>query len=116
MRHPEALLFDRVLADVPCSGDGTLRKAADLWRRWSPNLGNGLHPLQLRIAVRCAALTKVGGRLVYSTCSLNPVEDEAVVAALLLRAGGALRLVDARGALPGLETAQGLGDCRVPAK
>ena len=116
VRSPEALLFDRVLADVPCSGDGTLRKAADLWRRWSPNLGNGLHPLQLRIALRCAALTRVGGRLVYSTCSLNPVEDEAVVAALLLRAGGALRLVDARGMLPGLETARGLEEWRVPAK
>ena len=116
VRSPEALLFDRVLADVPCSGDGTMRKAADLWRRWSPNLGNGLHPLQLRIAVRCAALTKVGGRMVYSTCSLNPVEDEAVVAALLLRAGGALRLVDARGMLPGLETAQGLDDWKVPSR
>lgn len=116
VRSPEALLFDRVLADVPCSGDGTMRKAADLWRRWSPNLGNGLHPLQLRIALRCAALTRVGGRLVYSTCSLNPVEDEAVVAALLLRAGGALRLVDARGMLPGLATAEGLTRWKVPAK
>ena len=116
VRSPEALLFDRVLADVPCSGDGTLRKAVDLWRRWSPNLGNGLHPLQLRIALRCAALTKVGGRLVYSTCSLNPIEDEAVVAALLLRAGGALRLVDARSMLPGLETAMGLETWKVPAK
>lgn len=48
--HPEdnpkgekPFLFDRVLADVPCSGDGTLRKNFDLWGKWSINLGLGLH-------------------------------------------------------------------------
>ena len=72
--------YDRILCDVPCSGDGTIRKAADIWRRWTPINGNGLHPLQLRIALQSASLLKVGGRMVYSTCSFNPVEDEAVVA------------------------------------
>jgi 16S rRNA C967 or C1407 C5-methylase (RsmB/RsmF family) len=42
--------------------------------------GNGLHKLQLQIALRGLALLRVGGILVYSTCSLNPIEDEAVVA------------------------------------
>jgi 16S rRNA C967 or C1407 C5-methylase (RsmB/RsmF family) len=36
------LAFDRILADVPCSGDGTLRKNIDLWRKWHPNLANGI--------------------------------------------------------------------------
>ncbi len=61
------VLFDRILCDVPCSGDGTLRKAADLWRRWTPNLGRGMHPMQLEIAKRSLRLLKVGGRMVYST-------------------------------------------------
>jgi hypothetical protein len=74
------VLFDRVLCDVPCSGDGTMRKAPDIWRRWTPANGNGLHTLQLRIALRGAELLRVGGRMVYSTCTFNPVEDEAVVA------------------------------------
>ena len=73
-------MFDRILCDVPCSGDGTIRKAPDIWRRWTPGNGNGLHPLQLRIALHACQMLKVGGRLVYSTCTFNPVEDEAVVA------------------------------------
>ena len=77
-------MFDRILCDVPCSGDGTIRKAPDIWRRWTPGNGNGLHPLQLRIALHACQMLKVGGRLVYSTCTFNPVEDEAVVAEVCL--------------------------------
>ena len=73
------MLFDRILCDVPCSGDGTIRKAPDIWRRWTPGNGIGLHPLQIRIALQACRLLKVGGRLVYSTCTYNPLEDEAVV-------------------------------------
>jgi len=35
--------FDRILADVPCSGDGTMRKNPDIWCKWSPANGNNLH-------------------------------------------------------------------------
>lgn len=37
------LLFDRILCDVPCSGDGTMRKNPGIWKNWSPMDGNGLH-------------------------------------------------------------------------
>lgn len=43
LSETEKLYFDRVLADVPCSGDGTLRKNIGIWRSWSPMEGNGLH-------------------------------------------------------------------------
>lgn len=96
------LLFDRVLCDVPCSGDGTLRKAPDMWRKWNPGMGNGLHSLQIQIAMRGLSLLKVGGRMVYSTCSMNPVEDEAVVAEILRKCGGSVELVDVSSELPQL--------------
>ena len=80
--------YDAVLADVPCSGDGTLRKDPDVLKRWHPGLGNALHATQVAIARNSAALVRPGGLLLYSTCSLNPLEDEAVVAAVLLGPGG----------------------------
>ncbi|GFH09075.1 SAM_MT_RSMB_NOP domain-containing protein, partial [Haematococcus lacustris] len=75
----QPLRFDRILCDVPCSGDGTMRKAPDIWRRWSVTSGNGLHIMQLRIAMHGCRMLQVGGLLVYSTCTFNPIEDEAVV-------------------------------------
>jgi multisite-specific tRNA:(cytosine-C5)-methyltransferase len=77
------LYFDRILCDVPCSGDGTTRKNPNIWKTWKTSDGLGLHPLQLRILLRAIQSLKYGGRLVYSTCSYNPIENEAVVSAAL---------------------------------
>ncbi len=64
--------FDRVLCDVPCSGDGTIRKSPHIWSKWSLGGGLSLHPLQLIIAKRGLDLLKTGGLMVYSTCSMSP--------------------------------------------
>ncbi|KAJ8489873.1 hypothetical protein ONZ51_g2668 [Trametes cubensis] len=101
------LMFDRILCDVPCSGDGTMRKNPGIWKHWSPMDGNGLHSLQLRILQRAMRMLKKGGRIVYSTCSLNPVENEAVVAAALKSMPG-FELVDMSNHLPGLIHRPGL--------
>ena len=111
-----SLRFDRVLCDVPCSGDGTLRKAPDLWRRWGDGLGLGVHKMQLSILTRGLQMLLPGGRLVYSTCSMNPIEDEAVVAAALLELGADnYQLVDVSSELPGLKRNPGLFSWRVRA-
>ena len=89
-------IFDRVLCDVPCSGDGTARKNPGIWKQWSCQNGLVLHPLQIAIAIRGAQSCTIGGRLCYSTCSMNPIENEAVVAELLRLSEGSLRLLDYR--------------------
>jgi len=104
------LKFDRILADVPCSGDGTLRKNADLWRNWSPASALGLHTTQVRILVRALQMLKPGGRVVYSTCSMNPIENECVVLSAIERCGGPdkVEIIDLSSELPGLKREPGL--------
>lgn len=104
----QILQFDRVLCDVPCSGDGTLRKNVNIWRRWNVCDGNGLHKLQKQILFRGCEMLKVGGRLVYSTCSFNPVENEAVVASVVSESEGALKIVNVDDRLNGLVRHNGL--------
>lgn len=70
--------------------------------------GMNLHGIQYRVAKRGVELLEVGGRLVYSTCSLNPVENEAVLHRLLKDSEGALELVDIDHLVPGLKYAPGI--------
>jgi len=102
------LKFDRILCDVPCTGDGTLRKNADIWPKWNPVNSVNLHGVQYRIAKRGLELLEIGGRMVYSTCSFNPIEDEAVLARLLQETGDTVRLVEIKDKLPGLKYSPGL--------
>lgn len=112
----DILFYDRILCDVPCSGDGTMRKNIDVWKKWTTSNSLHLHGLQLRIAVRGVEQLAVGGRMVYSTCSLNPIEDEAVIAALLEKSEGSLELMDASADLPGLKWMPGVNSWKLMTK
>ena len=57
-----------MLADVPCSGDGTIRKDPSVLPRWTPAVSNQIHAAQLEIAWRGLELLRVGGLMAYSTC------------------------------------------------
>lgn len=107
-RYPSVTTFDRVLADVPCSGDGTVRKARDLLSGWRLEHSLSLHGVQLRVLIRGLQLLREGGTLCYSTCSLNVVENEAVVHAAIAALGGAVELIDCSKMLPGVARAPGL--------
>ena len=75
--------FDAIVADVPCTGSATSRKNKDVWWSWSPKGGRTMFQLQVDIASRGAQLLRPGGLMVYSTCSIDPVENEAVIAELV---------------------------------
>ncbi|HEV8046297.1 MAG TPA: transcription antitermination factor NusB [Terriglobales bacterium] len=76
---PISELFDRVLADVPCSGTGTLARNPEIkWRLRLEDLAD-LQTRQLGILVSAMQRVSPGGRLVYSTCSLEKEENSALV-------------------------------------
>ncbi len=95
-KSPFSTVFDRILVDVPCSGTGTLARNPEIkWRLTARDLDD-LQSRQIAILKSALAQLAQGGRLVYSTCSLEREENEAVVEAAL---SGASDLVDCR--LPG---------------
>ena len=92
----DKLLFDKILADVPCSSDAVMRKLPLKWKKWSTKEGYSLHKLQIQILKKGINLLKEGGIISFSTCSLNPIENEAVVAELMRNysKNGELEIID----------------------
>jgi 16S rRNA (cytosine967-C5)-methyltransferase len=98
-RHlPFSCAFDRILADVPCSGTGTLARNPEIkWRLKAEDLLD-LQSRQVAILKSALARLAIAGRLVYSTCSLEREENEAVVEAAL-DGTAEFKLADCKGEL-----------------
>ncbi len=79
LRERTNLKFDKILVDAPCSGEGTLRKSLATFNMWNKKTIINLSSLQKRLAVEALKILKVGGEMIYSTCTLSPEEDEEVV-------------------------------------
>jgi 16S rRNA (cytosine967-C5)-methyltransferase len=75
----EGQQFDRALVDAPCSGTGTLRQNPEIKWKLKPHDIPRLAEMQFNLLVNAAGALKVGGRLVYSTCSIEPEENEQVI-------------------------------------
>jgi 16S rRNA (cytosine967-C5)-methyltransferase len=75
----EAEVFDKVLVDAPCSGTGTLRRNPEIRWRLSPAEADAFAEQQKRFLSAAAKVVKPGGRLVYSTCSVERAENEEVI-------------------------------------
>ena len=85
LAHRWAGLFDRVLLDAPCSGEGMFRKDPAARRIWSPRHIQRCARLQRTLLRDAARLVRPGGWLVYSTCTFAPEENEGVLAHFLAR-------------------------------
>lgn len=103
-RHPES--FDCVLLDAPCSGEGLFR-ASDpaTWRHWSFHQVERLASLQRKLFASAWQALKLGGVLVYSTCTLAPEENECVVDWALAEYGDGIQTLPSPLALPDAEPA-----------
>jgi 5-methylcytosine rRNA methyltransferase NSUN4 len=95
VRHPQA--FDRVLLDAPCSGERHLLASPRDLGQWSPSRSKHLARRQYGLLCSAALLLRPGGRLVYSTCTLNPVENSNVIERFMERKPGALRWLNEPG-------------------
>ena len=85
--------FDKVLLDAPCSGTGVLHRRADMrWRRVEDDVEGDLAYLQDALLDAAARHVRPGGLLVYSTCSLEPDENEERCASFVDRSNGEFHL------------------------
>jgi 16S rRNA (cytosine967-C5)-methyltransferase len=84
--------FDRILLDAPCSGTGTLARHPEIRWRLRPEQLAEFHALQVRMLRVALAHLASGGRLVYSTCSIEPEENEDVIAEIVRDASGVSRV------------------------
>lgn len=77
------LFFDKILVDAPCSGEGMFRKDENARSEWSINNVEKCAQRQLMILNDAASMVRVGGIMVYSTCTFSPEENEQVIAGFL---------------------------------
>jgi len=75
--------FDRILLDAPCSGSGVIRKSPKTIKTYNPKRLNFISKLQQKLIQRAFELLKIGGVMTYSTCSLDPEENEFVIKTFL---------------------------------
>lgn len=98
-------VFDFILLDAPCGGEGTVRKDPNALANWSLEQVEAMAQIQ-KALLRSAILSlKAGGTLVYSTCTLSPEENEYVVAALLSEFPNELEIQSLDTAFPGAKQA-----------
>jgi NOL1/NOP2/sun family putative RNA methylase len=71
--------FDKILVDAPCSGEGTLRSSPKTYTMWNPKNIKSLSRIQKRLFTAAFKILKIGGEMIYSTCTHAPEENERIV-------------------------------------
>ncbi|TBL81415.1 NOL1/NOP2/sun family putative RNA methylase [Paenibacillus thalictri] len=82
---PFAAYFDKILIDAPCSGEGMFRKDEEMAKQWQPDHPQHYAAMQRELLDQAAEMLKPGGRIVYSTCTFSPEENEAMIAQFAAR-------------------------------
>lgn len=77
--------FDKILVDAPCSGEGMFRKEAAMLEAWTPEKTEACARMQAKILDEAVKMLRPGGRLMYSTCTFSPLENEGSVSRILAR-------------------------------
>lgn len=75
----QGILFDKILLDAPCSGEGTLRSSLSTYKMWNIHTIESLSKLQKRLFKNAFDILKPQGHIIYSTCTHAPEEDEEIV-------------------------------------
>ncbi|HOW36886.1 MAG TPA: RsmB/NOP family class I SAM-dependent RNA methyltransferase [Candidatus Pacearchaeota archaeon] len=88
----EGFQFDKILVDAPCSGEGTIRSAPKTVKMWNPYGIVSLSKIQKRLVVSAFSVLKVGGEMVYSTCTHSPQENEETIDFLLKQFPGQIKV------------------------
>lgn len=97
--------FDAVLLDAPCSGEGVVRKDPDALRNWSQESSHAIAQTQLALIDSAFHALRPGGTLIYSTCTLNPEENQQICLWLARQYPDALEIVPLDGLFPDAEQA-----------
>lgn len=100
--------FDRVLLDAPCSGERHILENAAAQAEWSPRRTEHLASRQYSLLAAAFLAVKPGGRIVYSTCSISPTENDEVVRKLLKKKKTSVKLVEAPVGVGGERTELGV--------
>ncbi len=90
----ETEAYDRILLDAPCSGERHLLANAEEMSQWSPARSKNLAVRQYTLLASALAVVRKGGRIVYSTCSISPLENDSIIARLMKKRPGAVKVVD----------------------
>ena len=86
--------FDKILVDAPCSGEGTIRSSPKTYVMWNPKTIQSLSHLQKQLFKRSFERLKIGGEMIYSTCTHAPEENEEVIDKMLGELGDQIEILE----------------------
>lgn len=106
LKEPDS--FDRVLLDAPCSGERHILENATAQKEWSARRTEHLATRQYALLSAAFLAVRPGGRIVYSTCSISPIENDGVVGKLLKKKKDKVRLLNSSVGISGEKTEYGV--------